>query len=184
MEIKLSARSLKAGDAVTSFDCEESALTKFLHQEALEWQERKLGHTVVFFEPAMEQVIGYYTIAPASLEKKSLEKTKVAFKKGPQAIPGWIIGRLARHISYRGKRFQVPGVTLGDLMMNHAIQKCIELSEQGGGTILIVDCKNEHAKQFYRKFGFVELTSEPNRLVARVKHLAASLSPAEVYIHA
>jgi ribosomal protein S18 acetylase RimI-like enzyme len=85
-----------------------------------------------------------------------------------------LIGRLARDISVKGQ-----GV--GDTLVLHAFRDVVEASAKFGIRIILVDAKNEAAKNFYSKFGFkkTKTSSEgvyPMRLYVSVETVRASLS--------
>ncbi len=65
-------------------------------------------------------------------------------------ISAALIGRLARDISVKGQ-----GV--GDTLVLHAFKDVVEASAKFGIRIILVDAKNDAAKNFYSKFGFKKM---------------------------
>lgn len=61
-----------------------------------------------------------------------------------------IIGRLAVHVDYQGKK-------LGQILLIDALKRIIEISALVGNHAIIVDPINESAEKFYFKFGFIQL---------------------------
>jgi len=58
---------------------------------------------------------------------------------------------------YRGKG-------LGEKLLMDALYRSLKLSEQVASTGVVVDAKDEAARAFYRKYGFIELPKIDKRL--------------------
>ena len=51
----------------------------------------------------------------------------------------------------------------------HALKQALDQSKIIASTAVVTDAKDERAKNFYEKYGFVELPDHPNRLFLPMK---------------
>jgi hypothetical protein len=51
----------------------------------------------------------------------------------------------------------------------HALEKALESSRRVASAMVVVDAKDEAARNFYLRYGFVPLESQPNRLLYPMK---------------
>jgi GNAT superfamily N-acetyltransferase len=69
-------------------------------------------------------------------------------------VPSFRMGRLACRTDRQGKG-------LGKLLVGCAVDRCLAARQQIAAYALLVDAKDEAAKRFYERFGFVELRDAP-----------------------
>ena len=102
-------------------------------------------------------VIGFYTLASTGVELQSLPQS--VFRKLPKypLVPATLLGRLAVDVRHRG-------LGLGEFLLLDALRRSLEASQQVASFAVIVDAKNESARQFYLKFGFLPCPDLPARL--------------------
>jgi ribosomal protein S18 acetylase RimI-like enzyme len=72
-------------------------------------------------------------------------------------VPAALIGRLAVDRAAQRKG-------LGRLLLADAVQRTVGVSEQLAIHAVVVDAKNEPAREFYRAYGFRSLADQPMRL--------------------
>lgn len=162
MELEFSL--LKKTHDVGNFNCGIEELNRFLAHFALPYQQRHFGVTIVLVDKkAPEHVIGCYTLCPASIERDELPE-KVFKGPRPNPIPGFRLCRLALH-----EDFQKKG--LGSLLLIHALKKCLDQANQIGGSFVVIDAKDQEAKRFYEKFGFVTLPKNNLVLIQSIKFI-------------
>lgn len=145
------------------FDCGEEALNKFLSLRALTEMSRRLSVTTVALDQRTASIIGFYSISPTQIAKESLSKREgrgVPY----DLVPGIRIGRLAISKKYQGKGF-------GAKLLRHALQKCLKISEEFGGRVVVVDAKNEMVAAFYERYGFKSIKDDPLVFVLKVSTL-------------
>ena len=149
-----------------SFDCGEAALNVFLRDMANQQQGR--GLNVVYVAVQKEdkfplKIWGFYTLSANSLSFKSLPDN--ISKKMPQnyPIPVIKIGRLAKDIS-SPKGF-------GGKILGVALRHALKLSNEIGIVGVDVDAKNEKARNFYLKFGFIPLQDDRKGLFMPISTL-------------
>jgi GNAT superfamily N-acetyltransferase len=143
------------------FDCGDENLNSYLKNHAFSNQKRRLSTTIVAHSG--DSIVGYYTLSPAQIERK-IFPTKLAKGLPNYPIPAIRLCRLAVDQRYQGKGF-------GEELLVHALQKCLLISKEIGGYIVIVDAKNLSIRKFYEKYGFTEFEDHPLFLYLRMKDI-------------
>lgn len=151
LDLKLHDRS--------QFSCDSEVLNRWFREQA--GQQTRSGVAVVYvlIEHATERIAGFYTLAAAGVKFESLPAKWIkAFRlpKYPE-LPALLLGRLAVDTAFAGKG-------LGRLLLVDAVIRAKETSDRVGCSALIVDAKDEAARQFYEKCGFQPLPTNPMRL--------------------
>lgn len=165
----------------TQFSCEEQALTNYLQNQLGQDEKRGLTRAFVLIhqEDPDKHVKGFYTLSSLSVSLNSEDvsqyqeqATNKGYSKIPpsQNIPSVLIGRLARHS-------ELKGTDAGSMLMADALLSIIEIAESMAMHFVVVDTKNELAKRFYRKFGFIEFGQIRNRMYLPVATIKKSLAP-------
>jgi len=131
------------------FDCGVQALNDFLCNLARQNFKKGLSRTFVSINKKVpEEILSYYTL---SIFEVSAEKLPQKFaKKYKGHLPAVKIARIAV-----AKGLQKQG--LGKYMIINAIRRVIHVSEHAGIIGLFVDAKDDGAKKYYLKFGFIPL---------------------------
>jgi predicted GNAT family N-acyltransferase len=142
-----------------SFDCGVEELNAYLQRYSGQHERKGMGRTYVAVDTADEsrRILGYYTISSSS----------VGFDEVPEnlphhPIPVALIGRLGVDISARGRG-------LGETLLVHALRSALRASEIVGLYAVVVDAFDQHAKNFYLKYGFDELADDRLHLYLPIK---------------
>ena len=139
------------------FRCGVPALDDYLHKYAA--QQNAKGISTVFVlvnDAAPRKILGFYTLSAAQVEVEQLSEADR--KKLPRyPVPCFRMGRLARSVDSRG-------AGLGELLMGCAVDRCLHARSLVGAYALLVDAKDEKAKAFYEKYGFVAYVDAPMSL--------------------
>lgn len=132
------------------FDCGQPLLSQYLHKQAKQDIKRQLSACFVILNDRNE-VNGYYTLSNAGIERDLLPDA-ISKKLPPsyQNLPVTLLGRLARDLNYPGER-------LGELLLMDALKRSFEASLNIGSMAVIVDPIDEAARNFYLKYGFIDL---------------------------
>lgn len=77
-------------------------------------------------------------------------------------VPATLLGRLAVSIDFRGR-------SIGELILLDAFKRVLANTQEVGSAVLVVDAKDERAREFYLRHDFIPLPSQPNRLFYTVK---------------
>jgi predicted GNAT family N-acyltransferase len=139
-----------------AFSCGVEPLDAYLQKQAS--QDAKKRAAVPFvLTPDGKTIAGYYTLSQYAIELGHIPQ-EVA-KKLPKypLVPATLLGRLAVSIAFRGKG-------LGEILLMDALHRTLQLSEQVASSGVIVDAKDDAARSFYKKYGFIELPKIDKRL--------------------
>lgn len=152
------------------FSCGVDALDQWLKRIARQHISKGVSRTFVAVDPANTAtpapILGYYSLTVAEIDTEKLPKDVA--KKLPRRVPLVLIGRLATSLTTRGQ-----GV--GALLLVDALRRIVEVSNNVGVTLILVDAKDDDAASFYRHFGFVPLPDTPHRLALTVATAQRSL---------
>ncbi|MBN2848077.1 MAG: GNAT family N-acetyltransferase [Coriobacteriia bacterium] len=137
-------RPLERSDVRKGFRCGEPSLDVFIERYAWQNQTRHhLGITYVAIDDATRRVVGYFTLAAASLSNDS---GVLYAPDGYEEIPVIRIGRLA--VDRR-----VQGIGMGAGLVHAALTITLGESERIGCTAAVVDALPA-VVPFYERFGF------------------------------
>ncbi len=165
LEIELDFSVIKEGSNLEGFDCGQQDLNNFLTHSSLLYQQRRFGITVTFFDrlDPHKKVVGFYTVCPTSVQIAELPGKFISGPK-PNPIPGYRLCRLAVDKLYQGKGF-------GRVIFIHSLKKCLDQANQIGGSVVIIDAKNEKVASFYENHGFIPLPLKPMVLIQSLKFI-------------
>lgn len=156
----------------TKFDCGETALNNYLKQVAGQHDNKDLSRTYVLTSPQNEsQIKGFYSLALCQVDLSELPPNIA--KKYSNGMYCTLIGRLA--VSKSNQR-----QGLGSLLLMDAIKNAVLSSELVPKPMIIVEAKNEIARDFYKDFGFSEFPKQSNKLYLPQKEAKAMLEQAGV----
>ena len=133
------------------FQSGSEQLDKYLREQVTQDIRRRVAACFVALEER-GRVIGYYTLASASVPLTSLPPE--SRKKLPRypAVPTVRMGRLAVDQAFQG-------IGLGGALLADAIDRTMRA--EIASYALIVDAKNDNAAAFYRHHGFMSLPDTP-----------------------
>ncbi|HLC17143.1 MAG TPA: GNAT family N-acetyltransferase [Thermodesulfovibrionia bacterium] len=137
-----------------SFDCGSVELNNFLKTKARQNQSAGANRTFVAVASGDndKKVLGYYSLSMGEIELSSLPPDHL--KKLPRhPVPVARMGRLAVDASTQGQG-------LGKLLLVHAMKQVQAASKHIGVYALLVDSKDDSAKNFYLKYGFTSLVDD------------------------
>jgi predicted GNAT family N-acyltransferase len=138
------------------FSCGKEPLDSYLKKRARQDMESGVCAVYVLFDRREDRIAGYYTLSNASVVMRDLpEKTTKKLPRYP-VLPATLIGRLALDARYAG-------TGLGGELLDDALRTALAASQVTGSTFVIVDALDDDARDFYRRYGFVELQSEAER---------------------
>ncbi|WP_434346835.1 GNAT family N-acetyltransferase [Myxococcus virescens] len=157
--------------------CEHEELNRFFRELAGQNQARDVNRTWVLRrgqcdDPTLPLVLGYYTLGLCTVTRETVPPSIV--KRLPKyPIPAVIIGRLARDSRARGRGY-------GEILLDDAHRRALAINANAGAVLLIVDAKDEGARDFYARFGYRPLSSGasvgewPQRMFLTMKDVRAS----------
>ncbi len=133
------------------FDCGYDALNKYIKSSVDRDIKNRLTRCYVLTLGRSKQVSGFYTLSNHAVKIAQLPK-RYARKIPPSyMIPTILLGRLAVDNEFKGKG-------LGEFMLIDSIRRSLSASEISNAFALVVQYKDDNAKSFYEKFGFIPFT--------------------------
>ena len=152
-----------------AFDCSSEALNQFLRQTARQHIQKGISRTFVLTDSEQpESILGFFTLSLCEVRAEKLSP-KLA-KKYPSNVPGVRLARLAV-----AKEWQRQGI--GEILMIEAMQRTLLIAENVGIISLFVDAKDEAAKAYYDRYGFVSLEDTPLELFLPLATIKQFLEP-------
>lgn len=150
----------------SSFDCGYSELNEYLQRFAGQNQTKGSARTYVVLDG--ERVVAYYTLVVGSVEWKDCPDD-VRKGLGRYPVPVIVIGRLAVD-----RRFQRKGLGIG--LIKDAFARSLQVSDLVGVVAILVDAKDEQAKNYYesKRLGFKSMPGEPLKLYLPIKVIRAN----------
>jgi len=144
-----------------AFSCGSEALDNYLKTQASQDIAKRVAACFVL-TPDGRTVAGFYTLSQYSVDLVTLPEEIV--KKLPKypEVPATLVGRLAICERFRGQG-------LGEFLLLDALYRCLQQSKQVASAAVVVEAKDEAAKRFYERFGFLSLPETPNRLFLPIK---------------
>lgn len=151
------------------FDCGSEPLNVYLKRTARQHAERGISRTFVLVEESGQEpkiILGFFTLNICQLKTEQLP---AEFARSlPRQVSGVKLGRLAIAKDCQGQG-------LGKLLLVAAMKKVLEIFESAGGIGLFVDAKDDQAKAYYERFGFVPLPETPLQLFLPLQTIKAVL---------
>lgn len=141
------------------FDCGKEPLNEYLRQRASQDQKRRVAAPYILTSKEdTKTILGFYTLSATNIELDNLPEHIT--KKLPRypKIGATLIGRLAVSKKHSGKG-------LGGLLLTDALRNSVEQSKRIGSVAIVVDAKDDEAKQFYEHFQFVSLPDQSKKLI-------------------
>ena len=139
------------------FHCGVPALDDYLHKYAAQQNAKGINTVFVLVDDAApSKILGFYTLSAAPVGVQQLSDAER--KKLPRyPVPCFRMGRLARTIENRG-------AGLGEVLIGCAVDRCLHARSLVGAYALLVDAKDEKAKSFYERYGFIPCVDAPMSL--------------------
>jgi ribosomal protein S18 acetylase RimI-like enzyme len=135
----------------SNFDCGSEALNQYLQKTARQHTQKGISRTFVLIDLNSKQpktILGFFTLSLCEVYSVKLPN-KLA-NKYPQTVSGVKLARLAVD-----QKMQRQGI--GEILMIEAMQKALIIADNAGIIGLFVDAKDERAKNYYARYGFVSL---------------------------
>ncbi|MBI5655535.1 MAG: GNAT family N-acetyltransferase [Geobacter sp.] len=140
----------------TGFDCGVVELNAFLKSTARQHGDKGISRTFVLTDQNSPAIMGFFTLTLCEVVAVKLPAAYA--KKYPQhGLPAVRLARLAVSLKHQGKRY-------GELLLTEAVDRTALIAAQAGVIGLFVDAKNDSARTFYERYGFVTLPDQPFHL--------------------
>jgi GNAT superfamily N-acetyltransferase len=132
------------------FECGVPALDEYIQRFAEQHRRRGISSVFVLTDSTQpECILGYYTLSATEVNaQRHTEAERKKLRRYP--VPCFRMGRLACRSDRQGQG-------LGKLLLACAVDRCLKARQQVAAYALIVDAKDDAAKDFYLHFGFKTL---------------------------
>lgn len=147
------------------FSSGNPALDLYLRNQARQDVEKKAAATFVLVERQTGAIAGFYSLSSTAVRLDQLPSETAKRLPRYPLIPATLLGRLAVHAGYRGKG-------LGEFLLLDALKRSLDHSQEIGSAAVIVDAKDDLARNFYVKHNFIEFPDQPMRLFLPMKTIA------------
>jgi ribosomal protein S18 acetylase RimI-like enzyme len=152
-----------------AFSCGVEAFDRYLQRQAGQDVSKHVAAAFVI-TPDGETIAGFYTLSAHVLNLGDLPDNVA--KKLPRYpnVPATLLGRLAVSIVFRGRG-------IGELLLLDAFRRVLANTQEVGSAALVVDAKDQRAREFYLRHDFIPLPSQPNRFFYTVKTIEKLFGP-------
>lgn len=134
-----------------AFDCGVESLNIYLKQQALQDMKRQLGITHIAVPKADPgKIAGYYTLAMTSVSPGEMPERRLP---GFIPLPAILLGRLAVDLEYKGHQ-------IGEFLLMDALARSERVAISDVGAVAVVVDALPAAVDFYRKYGFQQLSND------------------------
>lgn len=141
----------------SAFDCGVPELNDYLKRLAELHQRKGVSTPFVLVDTdAPSEILGYYCLSAAQVDAAQLlEGDRKKLPRYP--VPCFRLGRLAIRKDRHGQG-------IGKLLLACAVDRYLKARSDVAAYALIVDSKDENARQFYEHYGFTAFAGEPMTL--------------------
>ena len=150
------------------FDCGNDDLNRYLSRFAVTNHRTRAALTyLALARERDDELLGYYTVCPTQIEYRDLP-AEFTERLGKYPVGGYRLARLAVDLKRQGEG-------LGAQLLFAAGIRCWRASTEAGGTVLLIDAKNQDIANWYMRFGAAKLLDDPHRLVISLRQFARLL---------
>jgi hypothetical protein len=152
------------------FDCGVSVLNDFLRTKASKEMRQHLNTTYVLTTDeahTLKPVLGYYSLSTSALILSAVPSHLSKHVPPNYQLPTAKIGRLARDKNY-------PGV--GSMLLRDALIKIVKTSAAIGIYGVEVDAKDDAARAFYGRYGFIGLVDDMQSMFLPLKTILQTIT--------
>jgi GNAT superfamily N-acetyltransferase len=161
----LRIEKLRRDHQVELFGCGQEALNRFLVRYAFQNQQAEASQTYVAL--MADEVAGFYTLVVAQVEYDDApQRLGKGLAKHP--IPLMLLARLAVATSWQGKG-------LGSGLLKDAMLRTIQAADIAGIRAMAVHAKDDDARAFSERYGFVAAPTDAYHLFVLLKDVRAAL---------
>ncbi len=158
-------RPIRDNDDVADFNSGETSLDDYLRGRALANHLEGASRTFVTCRDG--RVVGFYSLAAASVERES---TPGRIRRNmPDPIPAIMLSRLAIDRAEQGRG-------LGKHLLRDAIVRSVGAAELIGVRALLVHAVSAEARTFYERFDFEPSTTDEMHLLLLIKDARALIN--------
>jgi len=155
----------------SAFDCGDVELNDFLRRYARQSHDQGGAKTFLAIDDNTKAILGFYSVAPASLVYDRVPQI-MRRGLGHHDVPGFRLARIAIHRAQQGQG-------LGGQLLLAAGRRCLMAAAAVGGTILVIDAKNDRAAAWYASYGAIPLLDAERTLILSLVTIEGLLKETE-----
>ena len=145
------------------FDCGKAPLNDYLRKYAGQNDRNHIARSFVALDET-NNVVGYYSLCTASILFEELpEDVRKRLPEYP--VPAALIAKLAIDNSMREQG-------LGARLLISALERILAAANELAVKVVLVDAKDEEARNFYKHFGFIELPEQAFKLYLPIESVS------------
>ena len=154
-----------------AFSCGVEALDRYLLKQAGQDVSKHVAAAFVI-TPDGVTIAGFYTLSAHVVRLGELPEN--VSKKLPRYpnVPATLLGRLAVSREFRGQG-------LGELLLMDALKRVLLSTREIASAVVVVDAKDERAREFYLRHDFIPLPLQPKRLFYPMRTIEKLFSSGE-----
>ena len=133
-----------------AFSCGAEQLDRYIRQQASQDVRSRVAAVFVLCDRGSPSIIGYYTLSAFAVLLRDLpDEQRRRLPRYPE-VPTVLLGRLAADRRYAGQGW-------GKTLFLDALLRSLTQSEQIAAAAVVVDAKDDSARVFYQRYGFLRL---------------------------
>ena len=150
----------------SGFDCGIPVLNTFLKVTARQHDQKGISRTFVL-TAGSPVILGFFTLTLCEVQS-ALMPAALSVKYPSHPLPAVRLARLAVSRKSQGTGF-------GEFLLSEAIHRTALSAAQAGVIGLFVDAKNDSARKFYLRYGFLPIPEQPLKLFLPVDTFRSAL---------
>jgi len=154
-------RKLAADDAVDAFACGRSALDRYLQRYA--WANQKANSAQTYVATAVDAVVGYYSLSVAGVDWADAPH-RIGKGLARHPVPVMLLARLAVRLDWQGRG-------TGRALLRDALLRTLQAADIAGIRAMLVQAKDEAARQWYLRWNFEPSPTNPLHLFLLLKDI-------------
>ncbi len=147
------------------FQSDVEALDRYIKEQASQDQRRHIAACFVLVSPESKAVAGYYTLSAYTVAGRDLPEALARKLPKYGQIPCTLLGRLAVDVKSRG-------LGVGRTLLIDAFRRALTHASGIASWAVVVEAKNDAAREFYLRYSFAQLQDAPNRLFLPIASIA------------
>jgi GNAT superfamily N-acetyltransferase len=153
---RITIEPLTSEHEISFFSCGYEQLDRYLKRQASQDIRKNVAATFVMTERGSRKIIGFYTLAAASVRVDRFpERFAKKLPKYP-LVPAILLGRLGVDLAQKGKGY-------GEVLLMDALNRCLKIKDIGWMAI-VVDAKDDNSATFYEHYHFIRFSAASRRL--------------------
>ena len=161
-------RKLASGDVTDSFQCGKIALDHYLQRYA--WINQKANSAQTYVVMVDDAIVGYYSLSVAGVDWANAPY-RISRGLARHSVPVMLLARLAVHLDWQGKGF-------GKVMLRDALLRTLQAADIAGIRAILVQAKDESARQWYLHWNFEPSPTNPLHLFLLLKDIQHAITVA------